>query len=89
MWNSLVWGREILAKGIRWCVGDGSSINIYNDQWIPRASTFKILYSLVEGGFSKVEQLITPSGGWDLQYLEHYFCADDVLTIISIPISSR
>ena len=89
IWNSLVWGSDLLAKGLRWGVGDGASISIYNDRWIPRVSTFKVLSSPVLGGFFKVSQLFSPSGGWNLSYLEQNFCDDDYLAIISIPVASR
>ncbi|KAK3205556.1 hypothetical protein Dsin_019602 [Dipteronia sinensis] len=41
VWRSLIWGKELLKAGIRWCVGNGKSIFIYNDKWVPRPSTFK------------------------------------------------
>ncbi|KAL0417105.1 UNVERIFIED_CONTAM: hypothetical protein Slati_3542400 [Sesamum latifolium] len=30
--------------GVRWEIGDGSLINIWYDQWIPRPPTFKIIF---------------------------------------------
>ncbi|KAF7131922.1 hypothetical protein RHSIM_Rhsim09G0163600 [Rhododendron simsii] len=42
-WRSIVVGRTILKKGWRWSVGDGSSIDIWKDPWLPRSLSFKIL----------------------------------------------
>ncbi|GAA0166031.1 hypothetical protein LIER_21282 [Lithospermum erythrorhizon] len=39
-WRSLLEGRKILTMGIRWRVGDGKEIDIWNDPWIPRTSDF-------------------------------------------------
>ncbi|KAL5550916.1 hypothetical protein UlMin_001092 [Ulmus minor] len=36
VWKSILWGRNLVAKGMRWRVGDGSSVSIYNSRWIPR-----------------------------------------------------
>ncbi|KAK2661256.1 hypothetical protein Ddye_007789 [Dipteronia dyeriana] len=42
-WTSLVWGKELLKKGLRWRIGNGSSICIYKDKWIPRPFSLKVL----------------------------------------------
>ncbi|KAK3195445.1 hypothetical protein Dsin_026755 [Dipteronia sinensis] len=41
LWNSFIWGMDRLKAGTRWRVGNGESISIYKDQWLPRPSTFK------------------------------------------------
>lgn len=35
-WRSILSGIDLLKKGIVWRVGDGSSINIWEDSWLPR-----------------------------------------------------
>ena len=42
-WGSILKGREVLKKGMRWRVGDGSSISIWSDPWLP--STFLLFIS--------------------------------------------
>ena len=34
-WKSLLYGRDLIFKGICWQVGNGQSIRIYEDKWIP------------------------------------------------------
>ncbi|KAK3212709.1 hypothetical protein Dsin_017415 [Dipteronia sinensis] len=91
IWRSLCWGKEVLEKGLRWRVGDGTSIRVYTDKWIPRQSTFKImsLPSLGVGIHTTVDHLFSPSGGWDNRLLEQSFSEDDVKAIQSIPVGSR
>lgn len=43
IWRSLLWGRELLSSGLRWRVGDGSSISLYTDAWIPILHSFRIM----------------------------------------------
>ncbi|XP_030478273.1 uncharacterized protein LOC115695341 [Cannabis sativa] len=33
VWQSILWGRELLIKGSRWCVGDDCTIRINEDPW--------------------------------------------------------
>ncbi|KAK3211112.1 hypothetical protein Dsin_015818 [Dipteronia sinensis] len=88
VWKSIIWGKGILDAGMRWRVGNGSSIIIYNDRWIQRPSTFKIISSPKLGSNAKVERLISPSGGWDLQKINCNFDKEDVQEILSIPFGS-
>ncbi|KAL5580880.1 hypothetical protein UlMin_013322 [Ulmus minor] len=36
VWKCILWGRNLVAKGMRWRVGNGSKISIYHSRWIPR-----------------------------------------------------
>lgn len=41
-WSSLLQGREILLRGVRWQVSDGSRIQFWDDCWLPSSKDFKI-----------------------------------------------
>ena len=43
IWRSILWGRQMLHQGLRWRIGNGEQVKIYNCNWIPRPSTFKIV----------------------------------------------
>ncbi|KAL5571076.1 hypothetical protein UlMin_020673 [Ulmus minor] len=32
VWKRILWGRNLVAKGVRWHVGDGKSISVYNSR---------------------------------------------------------
>ena len=42
IWRSLLKGHEILSYGIRWKVGNGVSISIWQDKWIPTQPPFSL-----------------------------------------------
>ncbi|KAL5805331.1 hypothetical protein ACOSQ3_032131 [Xanthoceras sorbifolium] len=87
LWRSLVWGRSLLFKGLRWRVGNGTDIRAFQDPWIPRVSTFRPLSMAPVEDF-KVASLISPSShSWDLTKLDQVFVAADRDSILEIPLS--
>lgn len=43
IWRSLMWGRNLLKEGVQWRIGNGESVRIYEDNWIPNHPNLKIL----------------------------------------------
>jgi hypothetical protein len=35
--------REVVAKGSRWRIGNGESVKIWHDNWLPSQAGFKVL----------------------------------------------
>ncbi|KAL5576098.1 hypothetical protein UlMin_017797 [Ulmus minor] len=42
VWKSILWGRNLVVRGVRWRVGDGRSISVYNSRWIPTPHSFLV-----------------------------------------------
>ena len=34
-WQSILKSRKVISMGMRWRIGDGTSIDIYRDNWLP------------------------------------------------------
>jgi hypothetical protein len=34
-WRSILFGRDLLLRGVRWGIGDGKYIKLTSDHWIP------------------------------------------------------
>ncbi|KAK3188614.1 hypothetical protein Dsin_028175 [Dipteronia sinensis] len=86
-WRSLIWGRELLAKCLLWTVGDGKSIRVFRDQWIPRPCTFKPI-TRDPGHDVRVADLIDRSRrGWNEEMMAHLLIPADREAILSIPVS--
>ncbi|GAA0176202.1 hypothetical protein LIER_29239 [Lithospermum erythrorhizon] len=75
-WRSLLEGRKILSKGMRWQVGNGKDIDIWKDPWIPRITNFGSRRGEVEG-YSRVSQLID-NGTWQEEFIGELFENEDV-----------
>lgn len=57
-----MWGTDLLSQGLKWRIGNGQSIQVLKDQWIPNANNpyigrdFQHMFS----GF-RVKDLFDPS----------------------------
>ena len=34
--------RKVVDRGSKWCIGNGESIHIWKDRWIPSQKSFKV-----------------------------------------------
>ncbi|KAK3206653.1 hypothetical protein Dsin_020699 [Dipteronia sinensis] len=86
VWQSIIWGRDILYTGTRWRIDNGASVSIYRDNWLPKPPDFKIISQYVLGINTTVDSLLSPSGIWDSQLIKRNFVKDDADKILSIPV---
>ncbi|KAK2662526.1 hypothetical protein Ddye_001100 [Dipteronia dyeriana] len=84
-----MWGKEIVDAGSRWRVGDGKSIHIYKDHWIPRPTTFRPTSPSFLGENSTVDKLFSASDWWDVDLIKSVFFVDDSTAILSIIIGQN
>jgi ribonuclease HI len=86
-WRSIVRGIEALKKGLIWRVGNGESINIWNDPWIPNAATRRPCTPKGRNILTRVSDLIDPvTGTWDEVLVRDIFWEMDAKLILSIPV---
>ena len=89
-WKSILGFRKVIAMGGKWRVGDGLSIRIYKDSWLPRegsgrtVSPPKFLHSE-----AKVSLLIDPNTNWwNTSLIDQNFSPFEAQKIKSLPLSS-
>lgn len=87
-WRSIVGSRGLLNAGLRWRVGNGASISIKYDKWVPRPHSFKvILPPSTLSDDARVSDLIdSEKGAWDDERLTQHFLGMDVEAIRCIPL---
>ena len=79
----------MLVKGLRWNVGNGESINIWKDGWVPSLRDFKVSFNPIFGNsVSSVNELIVKrEGAWDSKVVMSLFNEVEWKAILSSPIS--
>ncbi|CAL1354532.1 unnamed protein product [Linum trigynum] len=80
IWRSLLSAQEFLNEGLRWRIGNGSSVRIWGDKWLPTE-----VVSYVESAprglpvDSTVRELICEDEErWDVNLLENCFPSETV-----------
>nr|XP_023877746.1 uncharacterized protein LOC111990191 [Quercus suber] len=88
-WCSILKGREVLERGARWRVGNGESIKIWSDPWLPSLEHLRILSPVLDGlQEATVDCLINPTPrSWDRAALLGYFAPVETELILKIPLS--
>ena len=64
-WRSIFNSLEVLRCGIRWSVGNGRLIHIWDDKWLPSPTTYKVIsppYTF--DNYPMVSSLIDPVTRW-------------------------
>ena len=91
VWRSIMATRETVKKGSRWCVGNGKSVEIWRDRWIPTPNNFKVITPQgpnVE--LVKVAQIIDGyTGMWKVDQIKERFFPHETKVILGMPLSSR
>ncbi|CAL9005798.1 unnamed protein product [Prunus brigantina] len=88
IWKSILWGHEVIEDGLIWMVGNGASIHVFQDRWIPKPITFKPLMARGLDWNTTVSDLLTVSGSWNLPLLEQHFSLEDRDIISCIALGS-
>ncbi|KAG7588319.1 Ribonuclease H domain [Arabidopsis suecica] len=85
-WRSIIFGKELLEKGLMKAIGNGQSTSVWIDKWlfdgVPRSPMNK--ESLMDISL-KVSSLITIHGEWNSPLLNELFPPCDVNHIRSFP----
>ena len=67
-WQSILLGRDLLAKNLGWVVGNGETINVWNDPWLSLTGQMRPMgppsFQYLD---TRVADIIVPeTGDWDL-----------------------
>ena len=90
-WRSIIAAQRIVQHGYRWQVGDGNSIKLWSDKWLPPCSTFKVsTHPHALHVDSHVSPLIdNDTSYWRIGLIKEIFLQHDAEAILSIPLSTR
>ncbi|GMJ04189.1 hypothetical protein HRI_004088000 [Hibiscus trionum] len=87
-WKSIWASRGLLEKGIGWIIGDGKSVNIWNDSWVPGLSDGRITVDSISTQFTTVFDLIKEQGLWKEDVIRRLFNTTQAAQILKIPLAN-
>ena len=75
MWKSIMAAKPILQRGSCWRVGNGETIRILKDAWLPSSPTNKVLHPVqnIEEGMMVAELIDPVSWWWDREFILRSF----------------
>ncbi|KAL0284756.1 UNVERIFIED_CONTAM: hypothetical protein Sradi_7189600 [Sesamum radiatum] len=84
-WRSIISARNMVSAGFRWQVGNGHSVKIRTDKWVPRPWTFKVLTAQNTLGWdATVSELLSEEGEWNEEFMQTVFRPEDIGAINGI-----
>jgi hypothetical protein len=86
-WRSILASRDLFKEGILWRIGDGKSVAIWKDRWIPRPFTYRIQSPCrVLHDEATVNELFDPdTGGWNRALINEIFVEEEAEIISNLP----
>ncbi|KAL5539433.1 hypothetical protein UlMin_045908 [Ulmus minor] len=85
VWKSILWGRNLVAHGMRWRVGNGSQISVYNSRWIPQPWNFQVCSPRTLPNNSLVADLLDENGRWNAPLVSQMFLDFEAKLILALP----
>uniref|UniRef100_A0A803P654 Reverse transcriptase zinc-binding domain-containing protein n=1 Tax=Cannabis sativa TaxID=3483 RepID=A0A803P654_CANSA len=89
VWRSILEAQEVVREGVRCRIGDGSTVNILSDPWLPDSKNLKVSSTHPTLLNQTVSVLMsTRDVAWDVDLVHDLFNDWDANLILSIPLSS-
>ncbi|CAL1360747.1 unnamed protein product [Linum trigynum] len=92
-WQSILYGRQLLERGLCWQIGNGQTVFALNSKWIPCIHPGIPAYSpqvlSQEDGIKVAELLVPGEGRWADEKLDQWFDPATCRDIRSIPLPRR
>lgn len=91
VWRSIMAARDVIKKGSWWYIGNGRKVHIWNDRWIPRPNSTKLVSPWrAQYKVEMVSDLIDiDRRGWDAAKVRSILMLHKAEIVLGIPISYR
>ncbi|EPS60183.1 hypothetical protein M569_14621, partial [Genlisea aurea] len=89
IWRSIHATRQTLCQGLRWRVGSGTQIHIWEDPWLPCGPSFKPLFRnpLHSEAFLVADLFILGQRRWNQPLIRRMFHPIDANLILQLPLA--
>jgi hypothetical protein len=88
VWRSLLSAKELLMEGLVWRIGDGKSIKIWQDKWLPTPISFSVQSPprFVPDDSSVLVLIDSKLCGWKEDLITPIFNSKEARVVVSIPL---
>lgn len=73
-WRSILHGKKLLEQGVKWCIGNGKSVQISHDKWVSDELFGLVKPVLPLPDYQTVGAWIDPTTGqWEVDTVDAFF----------------
>ena len=89
-WRSLISAQRLVIEGLRWRVGNGANIKVWQDKWLPWGSSHSVisLRMFLCADMKVVDLIGSSTAKWKSEVIDSLFIAHEAELIKSIPLSA-
>ncbi|KAL3839206.1 hypothetical protein ACJIZ3_023797 [Penstemon smallii] len=89
-WRGIRESLRFISAGLRWRIGNGNSVRIWGDKWLPRPHSFRVTTppSIIPEDSTISVLFDADCGSWNRQLVESIFSEEEAQLILSIPLGS-
>ena len=90
-WKSILKARHVIRKGAHWRVGNGNSIRVWHDKWLPSSAIGVPITSphVLPDGACVSDLIHVDTSSWNTELVERVFMPSEAPLILSMALSSR
>lgn len=81
--------RCIIERALRWNIGNGRSVDVWKDRWLPTLESFRLVSPRSQlSGVERMEHLLDlDKGTWDIKKVRNTFLSHKAEVGLGIPVS--
>ncbi|KAK9270863.1 hypothetical protein L1049_026449 [Liquidambar formosana] len=90
-WRSIWGAKETLGRGVRWRIGNGKSVDIWKEKWLPTPTSFKVTSprQILNEGALVSDLIDAEKKEWRKSLVNSIFLPHEAAIICQIPLSNR
>ena len=90
-WKTILSARDVIRKGMVWRIGNGESVRIKQDKWLPSQLSRSVASQIpLMSPDTKVSELIDQDkAAWKSEVVQQLFLPQEASEILGIPLSER